>query len=138
MQPILSIIFAATTLATTTSGTGGVAASAPIAVSTCTVSDLYNIPTLVEFGAPIAYRSLLLTFRNTDDSVATQVAFDVTHGGEHTTIIDRGRFSKGVAIEHVFFNEIPEGGYDRVPDACAVSAITFAGGRRWSAPPSVN
>ena len=106
----------------------------PIAVSTCSVSDLYNSATLSEFGPPINFRSLQLTFRNTDDVVATQVAFDVTHGGERTTVIDRGRFSKDVAIEHTFVNEIPEGGYTRTPDRCAVSAITYADGRHWTAP----
>jgi hypothetical protein len=115
-----------------------VAMSAPIDVSTCAVTDLYNTPSLVEFGTPITYRSLRLTFRNTGDAVATEVAFDVVHGGEHTTVIDRGRFSKGVAIEHVFYNEIPEGGYSRIPDACSVAGVTFADGRRWSAPRAVN
>ena len=134
MQQFLSLFAAATAFATTTPDTGALAMHSPVAVSTCSVSDLYNVASLAEFGPPIAYRSLQLTFRNTDDAVATQVAFDVTHGGEHTTVIDRGRFSKDVAIEHTFVNEIPEGGYSRTPDVCAVAAITYADGRRWSAP----
>ena len=137
MQHILSIIVAATALATPTSGTGAMAASSPIAVSTCAVTDLYNSASLVEFGTPITYRSLQLTFRNTEDAVATQVAFDVTHGGEHTTVIDRGRFSKGVAVEHYFYNEFLDTGYSRTPDVCAVASITYADGHRWSAPSSI-
>jgi hypothetical protein len=137
MQQILPLIMAATALATPTSGTGAIATSAPIAVSTCAVTDLYNSASLVEFGVPINYRSLQLTFRNTEDTDATKVAFDVTHGGEHTTVIDRGRFSKGVPIEHVFINEIADGGYSRTPDACTVASITYADGHRWSAPRTI-
>jgi len=138
MHTILSVVtaaatFATATPATTNPGTGALTVSSPVTVSTCAVSDLYDSATLVEFGLPVTYRSLRLTFRNTDDVVATQVAFDVTHGGERTTIIDRGRFSKDVAIEHTFMNEIPDGGYTRLPDVCAVSAITYADGRRWTA-----
>jgi hypothetical protein len=115
-----------------------VAMSSPIAVSTCDVTDLYNTASLVEFGSPINFRSLRLTFRNADDAVATEVAFDVRHGGERTTVIDRGRFSKGVAIEHLFVNELPDGGYSRIPDSCSVAAVTFADGRRWTAPRGIN
>jgi|ERR1700681_719111 hypothetical protein len=133
MQQILSLMVAAATFAAPASGTSAIATSSPIAVSTCAVTDLYNSASLVDFGSPITYRSLQLTFRNTEDTDATQVAFDVTHGGEHTTVIDRGRFSKGVPIEHVFVNEISDGGYSRIPDACTVASITFADGHRWSA-----
>ena len=136
MQQFLSLIVATAALAAPAAGTGAIATSSPIAVSTCAVTDLYNSASLVEFGTPITYRSLQLTFKNTEDAVATQVAFDVTHGGERTTVIDRGRFSKDVAIEHVFFNEFLDTGYSRIPDACTVAAITFADGHRWTAPRS--
>src|SRR6202011_3282153 len=106
MHHLLSVAVAASTLAAATPGTGAVATSAPVTVSTCTVSDLYNAAIAPELGTPISIRSLQLTFRNTDDTVATQVAFDVVHGGEHTTVIDRGRFSKNVAIEHFFADEM--------------------------------
>ncbi|HEY6237492.1 MAG TPA: hypothetical protein VIW69_20500 [Candidatus Elarobacter sp.] len=135
MQQILSLIAAATTLATTnagTPGTSGVAVSSPIAVSSCAVANLYDPALLVVFGSPITVRSLSLSFRNTDDVTATQVAFDVVHAGAHTTVIDRGRFSKGALIEHQFDNDFA-GAYTREPDTCAVASITFADGRRWTA-----
>jgi hypothetical protein len=130
MHTIFSIIAAVGSLAVPQTA---VAANSPIAVSTCAVSDLYGGASLVEFGAPISYRALQLTFLNTDDAVATQVTFDVTHAGAHTTVTDRGRFSKGVAIEHWFYDDFADG-YSRSPDVCAVAAITFADGRRWTAP----
>ena len=130
---ILSIMTAATMLATTSPGNEGIAATTPVTVSACAINDLYNPALMVEFGPPINFRLLSLTFRNTDDVVATQVEFDVSHGGQHTTVIDRGRFSKGVLIEHRFDDEFA-GGYSREPDTCVVASITFADGRRWAAP----
>jgi hypothetical protein len=131
MQQILSIVAAATTLATTAAGTTAIVASSPIAVSTCAVSDLYNPASMPEFVPQVPYRLLQLTFRNTDEAVATQVAFDVVHAGVHTMVIDRGRFSQGVTIEHQFDDAFADG---RGPEVCTVAAITFADGRRWSAP----
>jgi hypothetical protein len=132
----ISLITVATALAATSPGTpasAGIAISSPVAVSSCAVADLYDPALMVEFGPPITYRSLSLAFRNTDDAVATRVAFDVVHGGEHTIVIDRGRFSKGVLIEHRFDDDFA-GGYSREPDVCNVASITFADGRRWTAP----
>ena len=124
MHQVLSIVAAASLLATVTPETGAIATKSPIVVSTCAVSSVYDPYTMW----------LQLTFRNTDDVVATQVAFDVTHGDGHTTVVDRGRFSKGVTIERVFFGEFPDGGYYTGLDTCTVAAITFADGRRWTAP----
>jgi hypothetical protein len=132
MQHLLSLVAAATALASSTPDRDAVAIGSPVAVSACAVTDLYIPALAVEFGPPINYRALLLTFRNTDDVAATQVTFDVTHGGEHTMVIDRGRFSKGVAIEHLFDDEFAGGGAG--PDVCSVASITFADGRRWTAP----
>jgi hypothetical protein len=129
MQHMLSVIAAASALAMPQAG---IATSAPVLVSTCSVTDLYNPAIDPEFGPSISYRLLQLTFLNTDDTVATQVTFDVVHDGTHTKITDRGRFSRGVPIEHTFddFNGTYAGG-----DAqCSVAAITFADGRRWTAP----
>jgi hypothetical protein len=133
MQHLLSIVAAASALATTAPTTGAIATNAPVAVSTCAISDMYDSAVMVAFGTPIAFRLLQLSFRNTDDAVATQVSFDVVHGGGHTTVVDRGRFSKGVLVEHVFNDEFGDG-FERSPDACIVAAITFADGRRWVAP----
>jgi hypothetical protein len=128
MQHLLSIVTAASALAMQQAG---IATSAPVLVSTCSVSDLYDPAVSPEFGPAISYRLLQLTFLNTDDTPATQVTFDVAHDGTHTTVIDRGRFSRGVSIEHSF--DDPTGRYGG--DAqCTVAAITFADGRRWTAP----
>ncbi|HEV3086095.1 MAG TPA: hypothetical protein VGX96_02635 [Candidatus Elarobacter sp.] len=130
MQHLFSIIAAAGMLSN-----ANVAATtnAPVAVSTCAVTDLYNPAILAEFGPPIPYKLLQLSFLNTDDTVATQVTFDVTHAGTHTTVIDRGRFSKGVRIEHQFYDDFADD-YRSSRDTCTVAAITFADGRRWTAP----
>jgi hypothetical protein len=136
MQPILPLITIAAALATTAAGTpatSGLAMRSPVTVGSCAVADLYDSATLVEFGPSITIRSLSLSFRNTDDTVATQVAFEIVHGGEHTTVIDRGRFSKGILIEHQFDDDFGAG-YSREPDRCVVASITFADGRRWTAP----
>ena len=76
--------------------------------------------------------SLGLTFTNTDDAVATQVTFDIAHDGTHTMVTDRGRFSRGARIEHNFDDLF--GGYGSGGAQCAVVAVTFADGRRWTAP----
>jgi hypothetical protein len=132
MQHIISIIAAASAL---TVPQTSIVTKPPVAVSTCTVSDLYGPAMGAEFGSAFAHSLLQLTFVNTDDAVATQVTFDVKHDGAHTVVMDRGRFSTGVAIEH-FFDDDFGSGYDRAADACAVVAITFADGRRWTAPES--
>ena len=130
MQHIISIIAAASAL---TVPQTGIVTKPPVAVSTCAVNDFSSPAMGVESGSTITLRTLQLTFINTDDSDATQVAFDVIHGGAHTVVMDRGRFSKGVAIEHFFDNDFGNG-YSRAPDTCAVTGITFADGRRWTAP----
>jgi hypothetical protein len=129
MHQIFSVIAAAAAL---TSPQTGIATNAPVAVSTCAISNLYNPAINVEFGPPVSYRMLQLTFLNTDDAPATQVTFNVTHDAENTVVTDRGRFSKGVPIEHLF--DAFSGTYDDGPATCAVAAITFADGHRWTAP----
>jgi hypothetical protein len=128
MQPLFSVIAAAAALNMPQTG---IATNAPITVSTCAVSDLLNPAVLVEYGPPISYRLLRLTFTNTDDTVATQVAFDVTHDGTHTIVTDRGRFSRGVPIEHLFDSSM--GTYGGGSADCSVASITYADGRRWTA-----
>ena len=130
MQHIISIIAAASALAAPQTG---IVTTPPVAVSTCAVTDLYGPPMGAEFSSPFAHSILRLTFVNTDDAAATHVTFDVKHGGAHTVVTDRGLFSKGVAIEHLFDDDFGNG-YDRGGDACAIVAITFADGRSWTAP----
>ena len=111
----------------------GIATNAPVVVNACSVSDLYNPAINPDFGPPISYRLLNLTFLNTDDAVATQVTFDITHDdGRHTKIIDSGRFSRGVPIEHSFDDYT--GAYGGGDAACAVTSVTFADGHRWTPP----
>jgi hypothetical protein len=131
MQQILSIVAAATAFATVPAGTGAVAMHAPISVTTCAVNDLYG-STGLDDGPPITYRLLEISFHNTDDAVATQVSFDVSHSGGHSIVIDRGRFSKGVTIAHRFNDDFFDGRGG--PDTCTVTAVTFADGRTWTAP----
>jgi hypothetical protein len=130
MQHIISIIAAASALGAPQMG---IVTNPPVAVSTCAVSDLYNPAIGAEFGLPVTQPILQLTFVNSNVSAATQVTFDVKHGGADTVVTDRGRFSKGIPIEHVFDDDFGTG-YDRAPDMCSVVAITFADGRRWTAP----
>ena len=131
MQNIFAIIAAAGAL---TMPQTGIATSAPVAVSTCAISAVYTPSSIVDFGGFIpstSSRALELTFLNTDDAIATQVTFDVTHDGTHATVTDSGRFSKGVAIEHSY--DGVAGAYGS-PAVCSVTAVTFADGRRWTAP----
>ncbi len=128
MQELFSVIAAAAAL---TMPQTGIATTAPIAVNTCAVSDLINPALMAEYGPSISFRLLHLTFTNTADTVATEVAFDVTHDGTHTIVTDRGRFSKGVPIEHLFDDFT--GTFGDGPSACSVATITFADGHRWSA-----
>ena len=59
------------------------------------MSDLYNYSSSsAEFGSVNAYHMLQISFLNTDEATATQVTFDVTHGGARATVNDRGRFTK--------------------------------------------
>ncbi len=132
MQHIFSIIAAAGAL---TMPQTGIATSPPVAVSTCAVSDIYDPAISAEYFPPLSHRILQLTFTNTSDSIATQVTFDVAHGGDHTLVMDRGRSSKAVPIAHRFDDDFG-GGYSGAPDVCAVVGITFADGRRWTAPGS--
>lgn len=132
MQHLLPIIAAVGALGAPQTG---IATNAPVLVSTCSVIDLYNPATNPEFGGNISYRTLQLTFRNTDESAAMVVAFDVTHDGTHTKIVDRGRFSRGVPIEHTFGDFA--GTYGAGDAQCTVTAITFADGRKWTAPVSI-
>jgi hypothetical protein len=128
MQHILSIIAAAGALMTPQTG---IATSAPITVSSCTVSDIYNAATTADLGLPFPDEVLELSFRNTDATVATQVTFDVTVDGTHSTVVDRGRFSQGITIDHTF------GGFPALGDgsaSCSIDQIVFADGRRWTAP----
>jgi hypothetical protein len=129
MEHVFSVLAAAVAL---TAPQTGLAQNAPVAISTCAVSDLFNPATLAEYGPPLSYRMLQLTFVNTDDAIATQVTFDVTHDGAHTVLTDRGRFSKGVPIER-FFDGLGSTDGSGVA-ACTVATITFADGRRWTAP----
>jgi hypothetical protein len=129
MQHIFALIAAVGVL---TLPQAGAAAKAPIEISTCTLGDLYNPASVLGFGPPIPIRLLQLSFLDTDDTAATQVTFDVTHDGMHGIVTDRGIFSKGVLIEKVFDNFTGMYGTDWA--ACAVTAVTFADGRRWTAP----
>lgn len=129
MQHVISIIAAAAALAAPQTG---IAVNAPIAISTCAVSDLYNSALMSEFGLPSAPRMLQLSFVNTDDAIATRVTFDVTQNGAHSVVTDRGRFSKGVAIERLY-DGLGSSSGDAAP-SCSVATITFADGRRWTAP----
>ena len=106
--------------------------NAPIAVSTCSVSDLFNPAIAADLGPPISYRTLQVTFLNTQDGVATKVVFDVLRDRAHSTVTERGRFSKGVPIEHLFDDYSGTG--SEGPAVCTVAAVTFADGTTWTPP----
>ncbi len=128
MHQIFSVIAAASAL---TMPQTSVAANAPIAVSTCTITELVSHALMAEIVATVPVRMLRLSFVNGADAAATQVTFDVAHDGVRTTMIDRGRFSKGVPIEHLF--DDVSGTYGDGGAICTVTAVTFADGRRWTA-----
>ncbi len=126
MQHIITVIGAAASLAMPQTS---MTTNLPVAVDACAVSDL--IPGMnPEFGPPVSYRMLQLSFSNVRDGVATQVTFDVLHDGTHTSVTDHGRFTKGVPIEHRF--DYFAGGYGDSP-LCTVAAVVFADGTAWTA-----
>jgi hypothetical protein len=128
MQQMISVIAAVASLSMPqTSMTN----NAPVAVSTCAVTDLIDSPTFGDSGpAPISYRVLLLTFSNTQDDLATRVTFNVQHAGQQSRIVDSGRFSKGAAIERTF-NDF-SGTYGPGPTKCTVASVTYADGTTWT------
>jgi hypothetical protein len=128
MHQIFSIIAAAGAL---TVPQTGIVMNAPVTVSACTVSSLYNPATTADLGLSIPTNILALSFRNTDETVATQVTFDVAHDGTHSIVIDRGRFSPGVTIDHIFAGPA---GFSDGAASCAVARIAFADGHVWTAP----
>ncbi len=128
MQQMISILAAVTSLAMPQMSMTN---NAPVAVSTCVVSDLIDSPMYGDSGAaPISYRVLQLSFSNTQDELATRVTFNVQHAGQQSRIVDNGRFSKDIPIEHVFddFN----GTYGAGPTTCTVAAVTYADGSTWT------
>ena len=129
MQNIIALVAVAGALTTPQTG---ISMAAPVTVSTCAVTDLYDSAISPEFSTGTSIRMLQLTFRNTDDAVATEVTFDVLHDGAHTIVKDRGRFTKGVPIERLFDDLSGTDGSG--PNVCTVAAVTFADGRRWIAP----
>jgi hypothetical protein len=131
MLHIFSVIAAATAVAMPQTG---IATSAPLAVNTCSLVDTISPALMAEFGSFNPSRLLRLTFVNAADTTATQVSFDVTHDGARTTIVDRGRFSTGVPIEHLFDDLAGTDGSGNV--VCSVRSITYADGHRWVAPAS--
>jgi hypothetical protein len=130
MHQIFSIIAAAGALAVPQTG---IVTNAPVTVFTCAVSDMYDPATTADLGLDLPINILELSFRNTDDAVATQVTFDVTHDGTHSIVIDHGRFSKGVTIDRTFDGPA---GFSDGSASCAVARIAFADGHVWTAPGS--
>jgi hypothetical protein len=128
MQNFLSIVAAVSALTMQS----GIATTAPVAVRTCTVTDPQSFASVLDFGQPTAYPILELSFLNTDDTPATQVTFDVAAGGRHGTITDTGRFTRGATIERIYDDVTGTYGSNRA--VCTVTAVTFADGRRWTAP----
>ncbi len=136
MQHLITVLGAVAALASPESGVAaqqtGIVTHAPVAVSTCAVTDLISSATYAEFGPPFSSRTLQLSFVNTNEIAATRVTFDVASGGAHATITDSGRFTKGAQIER-FFGDLAGSGSDG-PATCTVTAVTFADGSRWAAP----
>jgi hypothetical protein len=136
MQHLFTVIGAVAALASPQTGVAaqqtGIATHAPVAVSTCAVTDLISSASYAEFGPPFSSRTLQLSFVNTNDIAATQVTFDVVSGGARATITDRGRFTKGAPIDRLFGDLAGPGGDG--PATCTVTAVTFADGSSWTAP----
>lgn len=127
MQQFLSIVALTSALVAPQTG---IVTNAPVTVSTCAISDLYPAAS-ADLGLPTPGGIFQLSFRNTDDAVATQVTFDVAHDGTHSTVVDRGRFSKNVTIDRILE------GFGLFSDdsaTCAVTQIVFADGRVWRVP----
>jgi hypothetical protein len=128
MEHLISVIAAATALSMPQTG---MTAGAPVAVSACSIMDTGNGIVDAEVGPPISYRSLFISFRNTQDENVTRVTFDVVNDGVRATVKDQGGFSKGALIEHRFDDFA--GTYGRSNSAtCTVHSVTFADGSTWT------
>jgi hypothetical protein len=136
MQHLITVLGAVAALASPDTGGAaqqtGIATHAPVAVSTCAVTDLIGSATYAEFGPAFSSRTLQLSFANTNDTAATRVTFDVASGGAHATITDSGRFTKGAPIDRLF-GDLADARGDG-PATCTVTAVTFADGSSWTAP----
>jgi hypothetical protein len=73
------------------------------------------------------YRSVTITFVNTGNAGVDEVRFKIQYAGHTATLVDRGTFSKDVAIAHTYpaFWNVPFAGAK--PDACMVDSVRYAG-----------
>ena len=72
-----------------------------------------------------------ISFVNEDSKPVTSVSFDVTDGHKTSRLVDRGTFSSGVAINHLFdARQFPNANSSVT---CTLDSVSFADGTEWEA-----
>jgi hypothetical protein len=103
----------------------------PINIATCSVD-----PVVTQSGGDVITQEIIATqihvsFTNAGSKPISSVAFAVDEDGTTTTIVERGTFSPGVAIERYW-----RGDRSLQAVSCSVNAVLFADGTSWTNQPA--
>lgn len=129
---IASLLLSATLDATTPTQSAYVGTS-PVRVAACAidpVSPAIELPFGSSAGV-LGYTETAISFVNTDPRPIRSVIFEVNDGHQSSQITDKGTFSNGVEISHIFVT--PQFGYALGGATCKVQAVAFADGSTWQA-----
>jgi hypothetical protein len=105
----------------------------PVAIATCSLKAEWTYNQVgggdaAQFQAQYEGENLTIDFSNATSRVISSVTFAVTDGGKTERIVDRGKFSPGVAIDHSFESRLT----DEDNTQCHVSYVAFADGSSWT------
>ena len=119
---------------------------APVTISSCTVLraapvrpanpgywyPYYGNLAMPRQSVPIT-DGLAIAYRNVGAVVADRIAFDVNYRGQRDKIVDVGKFSPGITIDHSFGNFEGLAYLGQTPNSCRVVAVRFVDGHVWHA-----
>jgi hypothetical protein len=99
----------------------------PINIATCTVD-----PVVMQTSGDATFQEIIatqihLSFTNLGSKPISSVAFAVDEDGTTSTIVERGTFSPGIAIERYW-----RGDRSLQAVACSVNSVLFADGTSWT------
>jgi hypothetical protein len=104
----------------------------PIAVASCALEP--GTPDLsLPYGLPSLSGDALIaiSFMNEAPATVGSVTFDVSDGRTTSQIVDKGTFSRGVAIDHSYDTPQFQNGANDL--TCSVKSVAFADGSLWQA-----
>jgi len=108
--------------------------TSPVAVTSFSLSDTYTpgLPFLDGTRVPVG-GDVALNFINNSNVPATSVTFMLNDGKTAQSIVDKGTFNPGVAIDHTFAKDnVASAGRNAT---CNVAEVDFADGSVWHAAP---